>query len=885
MKAFRKFTTLLWVFILAISAVAYAAPDDRKADVTVSIDDSPDPVTAGNQLSFRITATNLGDPDPDKSSDAKKIEVTIVLPAGFTYVSFAGVTGNPPNSCIDTAGTVLCAFGGNFDALESRVFDVTVDVDPAMTGTPNTHVSILSDWNHAVDPDLTNNDDDEVTSVNANPVAVDDTATVTEDTSNNPIDVLANDTNPDAGETLTIDSTSDPANGSVVITGGGAGVEYTPDPDFQGSDSFTYIIIDGNGGSDTATVTVTVENDDAVNDAPDAIDDNNVHVNEDSEDNPIDVLANDTNVDPSETLTIESVTQPANGSVVITGGGTGVEYTPTANYQGPDSFTYTITDDNASPLTDTATVNIVVDNVNNDAPDAVDDNAVVNEDSGANAINVLVNDTDPDPSPVLTITGKTDGTNGTVAITGGGTGLTYTPAANFQGNDSFTYTISDGTNTDTATVNVTVNNVNDNPTANDDNATVAEDSGATTINVLTNDSIAPDAGETLTVTGVTQPTNGTSSFTAGDVSYTPDADYNGADSFTYNISDGNGGVATATVNINVTAVNDAPDAEDDSYSVDEDGSINVPAISGVLSNDDDVEDDTITAELVDDVSHGTLNLSSDGSFTYSPDADFNGEDTFTYIAKDASDDSNTATVTITVDAVNDDPDAVDDSDTTPEDTAVTTDVLANDDDVDDDTLSITGVTQGANGAVVNNGDGNITYTPDNGFFGSDSYTYTIDDGNGGTDTATVEITVTEVIPPVDITIGDISVNEPLNGTTIASITVTLSQTSTEDITVDYTTAGNTATANADYDTTSGQLTIPANQLTGTIDVTVNSGCNAIRRRRDVLREHQQCPERHDPGWSGHRYNRGNLPVLRRFREQLVGYDELGLHTDCNFAME
>ena len=126
---------------------------------------------------------------------------------------------------------------------------------------------------------------------------------------------------------------------------------------------------------------------------------------------------------------------------------------------------------------------------------------------------MLANDTDPDPGDTRTITAVTQGANGTVAITGAGTGLTYTPAANFAGTDTFTYTISDAAGlTDIATVTVTVTNLNDPPVAVDDAATVAEDSGATPIAVLGNDT-DPDTGTTLTITAVTQPTNGTVTFT------------------------------------------------------------------------------------------------------------------------------------------------------------------------------------------------------------------------------------------------------------------------------------------------------------------------------------------------------------------------------------
>ena len=262
-------------------------------------------------------------------------------------------------------------------------------------------------------------------------------------------------------------------------------------------------------------------------------------------------------------LTFSVVTGPTNGSLGSIGATSCVDlecsatvtYTPGTNYNGADSFTFKVND--GTQDSNTSTVTITVNSVNDD-PDAVDDEATIAEDSGANTISVLANDSDGDGG-TLAVTAITQGTNGSVAITNGGADVSYTPNANFFGNDTFAYTISDGQGgSDTATVRITVNNVQDAPDAVDDSATVAEDSGANTINVRVNDTDVD--GDTLTVTAVTQGTNGSVIITNGgaDVSYTPNANFFGNDSFTYTVSDGNGGSDTATVNITVTNVNDAP---------------------------------------------------------------------------------------------------------------------------------------------------------------------------------------------------------------------------------------------------------------------------------------------------------------------------------------
>ena len=265
------------------------------------------------------------------------------------------------------------------------------------------------------------------------------------------------------------------------------------------------------------------------------------------------------------------------------------------------------------------------------------------------------------------------------------------------------------------------------PSAVNDASATAEDT-AVIVTVLTNDS--DPENDALTITAVTQGANG-SVVNNGDgtVTYTANADYNGPDSFTYTIDDGNGGSDTATVNVTVTAVNDAPVAVNDAPTTAED----TPVVISVLTNDSDPEGDTLTITGITQGANGSVVNNGDATVTYTANADYNGPDSFTYTIDDGNGGSDTATVNVTVTAVNDNPVAVNDAPTTAVDTAVIVSVLANDTDVDLDTLTITSVTQGANGTVVNNGDGTATYTPNAAWTGIDTFTYTIDDGNGGTD--------------------------------------------------------------------------------------------------------------------------------------------------------
>ncbi|WP_420464453.1 retention module-containing protein, partial [Panacagrimonas sp.] len=441
------------------------------------------------------------------------------------------------------------------------------------------------------------------------------------------------------------------------------------------------------------------------------------------------VLGNDSDSD-SDPLTITGVSQGSNGTVTINGDGT-VTYTPNAGANGDDSFTYTISDGQGG--TATATVNVTVNEVVvpppvNNPPDAVDDSAVTDEGEPV-TIAVLGNDTDPDGNP-LTLTGVTQGSNGVVTINPDGT-VTYTPNPGTSGNDSFTYTISDGQGgTDTATVTVTVNEVidppppppdNTAPDAVNDSVTIATNAPVI-IQVLGNDS--DPENDPLTVTGVTQGSNGTVTINPnGTVTYTPNPGPVQEDSFTYTISDGQGGTDTATVTINVDEppppVNTRPDAVNDTVQTNEDTAVIVP----VLGNDTDPENDPLTVTAVSQGSNGTVVLNPNGTVTYTPNPNFNGTDSFQYAISDGNGGTDTATVTVTVLPVNDPPNAVDDLARTNPGQPVTVTVLDNDTDVDGDTLTVTGVGPATDGTVVLNPNGTITYTPNPGTSGVDTFSY------------------------------------------------------------------------------------------------------------------------------------------------------------------
>ncbi|MFC1718338.1 tandem-95 repeat protein, partial [Candidatus Poribacteria bacterium] len=289
--------------------------------------------------------------------------------------------------------------------------------------------------------------------------------------------------------------------------------------------------------------------------------------------------------------------------------------------------------------------------------------------------------------------------------------------------------------------------LNEGPVAVDDPITTDEDVPVT-IPVAANDTDVDGNLDPTSVAIETEPSDGKAVNNGdGTITYTPDTNFNGEDTFSYQVSDTCGLSDTATVTITVTPVNDAPVANDDSAPTDEDNAVEIP----VAANDTDVDGNLDPASIVIETepANGEAVIGENNIITYTPDEDFNGEDSFEYKICDtgADGDGNTdeddlcdiGTVTITIASVNDAPVANDDSVSTDEDNAVDINVAANDTDVDGnlDPASVAITSGPSNGLLVNNGNGTVTYTPNENYNGSDSFTYSIcdtgEDGDGSTD--------------------------------------------------------------------------------------------------------------------------------------------------------
>jgi VCBS repeat-containing protein len=477
-----------------------------------------------------------------------------------------------------------------------------------------------------------------VLDVNRPPTAFDQGVGTPEDT---PIDITLSCSDPD-GDPLTFALVNSPQHGT--LTGTPPSLTYTPSSGFNGSDSFTFKCNDGISDSNIATISIAVG---SVNDAPVA---SSQSLTTD-EDTPVSITLSCT--DPEgDPLQFSILTGPAHGT--LTGAPPSVVYTPDPNFHGTDSFTFKCNDGQLD--SNVATVDIMVSPVN-DPPQmgGIPDQSVAE----GNTLTVNINCTDAD-GDALTLAADNLPLGATFTDHGGGAGtLSYTPAFDVVVHpetstlfSNVQVTCLDGTTSTTQDFSIVVLDVNRPPIAQDDSATTDEDTPVT-IDVLANDS-DPDSEDTLSIAANTQPANGTVSCASSQCTYTPSANFYGTDSFVYTISDGKGGTDSATVTVTVSAVNDSPTAQDDAYVTAEDTPLTIAAL-GVLANDSDPDGDSLTSTLLSGPAHGSLTLNANGSFTYTPDANFHGTDSFQYQACDSSGACDGANVTITVTSVNDPP--------------------------------------------------------------------------------------------------------------------------------------------------------------------------------------------------------------------------------------
>jgi hypothetical protein len=368
-------------------------------------------------------------------------------------------------------------------------------------------------------------------------LAVDDEYWVAEDSPGNTLDVTSNDEFPgEVAPYIAIDTT--PESGTVILDALQQ-ITYVPVPSFSGTDSFTYSLVDGSNRS-SATVFIEVQ---GANDSPTAQPDTATLAEDVA--GAIDVLANDTDADGDE-LSVESIGTPVHGRAKVDKSGK-IRYTPATDYAGVDTFTYLATDGHGATAESTVTITITA---VNDPPGVGDDRLEV-EIGVSGAVAVLDNDIDPD-GPYSRVSIVVAPANGAAWVTTTNT-ITYAPNPGFEGYDSIEYQVSDGTAVATAEVQIVVGHPNSKPRARDDEIETSPDEPVV-IDVKANDKDRD--GDPLTVYAISEPSHGIAVGDGDSVVYTPDADFTGTDSFTYMVSDENGGRDLAKVQVTVSSPKD-----------------------------------------------------------------------------------------------------------------------------------------------------------------------------------------------------------------------------------------------------------------------------------------------------------------------------------------
>ncbi|MDX8425324.1 tandem-95 repeat protein, partial [Vibrio parahaemolyticus] len=679
----------------------------------------------------------------------------------------------------------------DFDAYTIDLNEVFKDSDSALnfsvSGNDSIQISIVSgvatitptaDWNGKETITFTAKDPSgesisQTVNFTVAPVAdiVADNATVVEDTPTI-IKVLGNDTFEGTDKVVSLDTNNGPDNGTVSVNPDGS-VTYTPNDNYHGTDSFTYIVTSG-GVSESTTVSVDVT---PVNDAPVAKDD--IATTQEDTAVTIDVLPNDSDVD-GDKLSIESASVPKEqGTVEVVDGK--LVFTPAENFNGDAEITYTVTD---GQLTDEAKVTVTVNPVN-DAPtikveavesiteDAVNTDTVV--------ATLTVRDTDT-PEDQLTVSLENN-SNGYFVLVGNEVKLTQAGVDAVNNDElnlkdlAISASVSDGVNpTASDSDSLVVNRVNDAPTVENAIAdqVLSEDFASYTIDL--NDAFKDsDSALNFSVSGNS---NVLVSIENGIATISPTADWNGSETLMFTATDPSGESVSQTVNFTVAPV---ADIVADKATVVED----TPTIIKVLGNDTfEGDDQVVSLDTNNGPANGTVSVNPDGSVTYTPNDNYHGTDSFTYIVTSGGV-SESTTVSVDVTPVNDAPVAKDDIATTQEDTAVTIDVLPNDSDVDGDKLSIESASVPKEQGTVEVVDGKLVFTPAENFNGDAEITYTVTDGQL-TDEAKVTVTVNPVndAPTIKVDAVESLTEDAVNtDTVVATLTVRDTDTPEDQLTV------------------------------------------------------------------------------------------------------
>lgn len=733
-KALRTYAASA-LTLLAMTAGAFASTNES---VTLAWNANPETNIAGYRLRYGITSgvypytveagTNLTATASGLSSGTTYYFTLVAYnTAGQTSAASAEVPfttpGNPNSAPVadalslttdEDAGTAATLSASDVDGdpisytiIANPTKGSLSGTAPNLTYTPNANATGSDSFTYRASDGVLNSAtvtaSITITPVEDAPLANSTSVSTTEDT-NVAVNLSASDPE---GASLTYTLVSNPVKGT--LTGTPPSLTYKPNANANGSDSFTFKVSDGALESGVATVSVNIT---AVNDAPVA----NAQSVSTAEDTPLAVSVSGSDVEGSA-LTYSVVTAPSKGS--LSGSLPNVTYTPQANFNGSDSFVFRVNDGSTNSAN--ATVSITVTPVN-DAPVATSSSASTSK-NNAVAVNLPATDVDGNP---LTYTVLSNPANGT--LSGSGANLTYTPATDFLGSDSFTWRASDGTlQSAVATVSLSVVVTNAPPVANAQSVTATED----TAKAITLTGSDPESAA-LSYTLVSGPAKGSLSGTLPNVTYTPNANANGSDSFVFRVNDGTNNSTNATVSITITAVNDAPVAAAASVTTQRNNAVAV-TLSG-----SDVDGNPLTYTPVSLPANGSLSGIAP-NLVYTPSQNFTGSDSFAFRVSDGTLNSANATVSITVNpGQNQRPSAHSKDYTVMKGKALTVQLSGQDPEAAAITYRVTRAP--VNGTLTGTPP-NLVYKPKAKYSGHDDFQYVTNDGSLDSTPATMNVTV------------------------------------------------------------------------------------------------------------------------------------------------
>ncbi|MCS0432639.1 tandem-95 repeat protein [Vibrio diabolicus] len=769
------------------------------ADLTVNpVNDLPKPedqaFTIGEDGVLTFTDQDLLDGATDIDGDDLSVE-------GVTYTGADGVLTDNGD------GTYSFAPNENFNGDVNFTFDVSDGTD---TVTANIDVT--------------------VTPENDPPVAGSTSYTVHEDNSITISDeqLLANSS--DVEGDVAVDSVSYSGADGVFQDNGDGTYTFSPNENFTGDVSLDVVVVDEDGATDSTTAGITVLE---VNDPPIAgatsytIDEDEVITISAEQ-----LLANSSDIEGE--VALYSVSYSGSEGIFTDNGDGTFSFAPNQNFNGKVNLDVVVVDEDGATASTTANIDVLP---INDAPVSGDLAYSVDEDNSITLSQeqLLAQATDVEGDALTASNLVVDG-DATVTVNDDGS-FTITPDANFNGDIDITFDINDGTDTIVATADLTVNPVNDLPQPEDQAFTIGEDGVLTFTDQDLLDGATDIDGDDLSVEGVTY-TGADGVLTDngdGTYSFAPNENFNGDVNFTFDVSDGTDTV-TANIDVSVTPENDSPVAGSTSYTVHEDNSITI-SDEQLLANSSDIEGDVDISSVTYSGNDGVFQDNGDGTYTFSPNENFNGEVSLDVVVVDEEGATDSTTAGITVLEVNDPPIAGATSYSVNEDEVITISseqLLANASDVEGEVAIDSVSYSGSDGIFTDNGDGTFSFAPNENFNGDVSLDVVVVDEDGATASTNASI---DVLPINDAPVsGDLAYSVDEDGSITLSQEQLLAQAG--DVDGDDLTASNlvvdgdaTVTANDD-----GSFTItPDANFNGDIDITfdINDGTDTIVATADL----------------------------------------------------